>query len=840
MFRIVRKSCELGLAVLASFGPRLLTRLGAVWQNTRQGLSRLEVLSRRVSVAGRRLARGSFSGLRKLTPRRRRSRPATSAPSLMQWIWRESRREQIPILAVIVCSLPFYYLVFDLPKHIINGPIQGGGFPTPDATRSLAQLVPLVAQVGPLASLEFDRWSALLMLSGLFAALIVVNGCFKLVINTAKGWLGEAMLQRLRGDLFARVLALPTRDARRLSGAETASIIKDEVEPLGGFIGDAFIMPVLLGAKALTAALFILMQSVWLGSIAVGIVMVQALIVPRLRRRLIVLGQRRQLTARELSGRVGEVVEGIGDVHVNNAVAVEKADIHSRLERIAKIRYEIYRRKFAIKYINNMLADVPTLVFFLLGGLLVLEGQMDVGQLVAVIVAYGELPGPIKELIDWDYQRQDMMVRFDQVTLLLPPTPASLTTHEQPQAIAIRPGDLLPLRISNLAVDLEASGERLKCADLSLAKGEHVAATGEAGAGASALALALIGEATPSSGSIMCAGGVPYIARKLLGERIAYVGEDPYIQQSSIRAALLYGARATVGAAISAQRLGEVLKLVQFDDDILALALASKFKGRERGDLAAVALAARRALEDDLSSGDLARVVVRYHPDSYNDEASIEANLAVTRRRADSAAVLTILKRHDLEHRLEAIGLAMAATAVELYGGLARDNILRVTQRLVPPDEIEQFQGLLARSDVGGPGQRADDDRQTLRSLALGYVEPRHRLGLIDDALKNRIVAARQELLGVIADEDARDPILLAPERYDDDMNSRAEHHLRQRDARSGRRGAPGPFCDPQDIIRTRPSRRGHVAWTLVRDRPCRTAVEYWAAPEARAGAGAT
>ena len=30
-------------------------------------------------------------------------------------------------------------------------------------------------------------------------------------------------------------------------------MIKDEVEPLGGFIGDAFVQPVFLGGQALTA-----------------------------------------------------------------------------------------------------------------------------------------------------------------------------------------------------------------------------------------------------------------------------------------------------------------------------------------------------------------------------------------------------------------------------------------------------------------------------------------------------------------------------------------------------------------------------------------------------------
>ena len=78
-------------------------------------------------------------------------------------------------------------------------------------------------------------------LSGLFLFFVLVNGAFKYWINVAKGALGERMLRRLRFDLFALVLRFTPEALRTSSPSETATIIKDEVEPIGGFIGDAFI-----------------------------------------------------------------------------------------------------------------------------------------------------------------------------------------------------------------------------------------------------------------------------------------------------------------------------------------------------------------------------------------------------------------------------------------------------------------------------------------------------------------------------------------------------------------------------------------------------------------------
>ena len=93
----------------------------------------------------------------------------------------------------------------------------------------------------------------LLALSMVFLLLVVINGLFKLYINTYKGRLGERMLRRVRFELVDRVLRFPPSMFKRVKSAEVATMVKDEVEPLGGFIGDAFVQPALLGGQALTA-----------------------------------------------------------------------------------------------------------------------------------------------------------------------------------------------------------------------------------------------------------------------------------------------------------------------------------------------------------------------------------------------------------------------------------------------------------------------------------------------------------------------------------------------------------------------------------------------------------
>ena len=58
------------------------------------------------------------------------------------------------------------------------------------------------------------------------------------------------------------------------------------------------------------------------------------------------LAKQRQLGARQLSGRIAEVADGVVEVHAHDTSNYERAEISSRLGSIFRIRFEFYQRKF--------------------------------------------------------------------------------------------------------------------------------------------------------------------------------------------------------------------------------------------------------------------------------------------------------------------------------------------------------------------------------------------------------------------------------------------------------------------------------------------------------------
>ncbi len=461
-------------------------------------------------------------------------------PRLSRYIWTHTRKDQLWILVVVALSMIPYFLSFDLPKQIVNGPIQGDGFDSPEATQAFLPIsfdLPYLGTINVFDGFHLGREGMLLALSLVFLLLVVVNGLFKFYINTFKGRLGERLLRRIRFELVDRVLRFPPSHFKRVKPAEIATMIKDEVEPLGGFTGDAFVSPALLGGQALTALVFILLQSFWLGLVATLIVAVQAIIIPRMRKRLLVLGRERQLTARELSGRVSEIVDGIGAIRGHDTSNYERADIASRLGRIFKIRYDLYQWKFLVKFINNFLAQVTPFLFYAIGGYFALQGRLDIGQLVAVIGAYKDLPGPLKELIDWDQARQDVQVKYAQVVEQFSVEPL---LDPKVQAVAAGATESLsgPLAAVNLTVIDDGGSTVLEHVSLQVQQGEKVALTG----GGEVLAEAFGRLVWPASGKVVIGGqDILEIPESVTGRRIAYASSDVYVFQGSLGDNILYG-----------------------------------------------------------------------------------------------------------------------------------------------------------------------------------------------------------------------------------------------------------------------------------------------------------
>ncbi|MDU0340610.1 ABC transporter ATP-binding protein/permease [Bosea rubneri] len=720
--------------------------------------------------------------------------------SLFRYVWQKSRAEQIIVLLIILVSIPFNWASFDVPKRIVNDAIQGGAFR--DGRTSVTVFdwtLHLPEFLGGGSFQLFDgfqvsQYGLLLTLSLYFLVLVLINGGFKYAINVRKGILGERMLRRMRYDLFAQLMRFRPEDIRAAKPAEVASMIKDEVEPIGAFVGDAFIQPAFLLSQALTALVFIMMQSVWLGSIALLIVLMQAVIIPILRREQLRLGRERQIASRQLAGRIGEIVDAGPTIQGHGAASYVQSDIAGRLGTLFDIRYALYKRKFAVKFLNNLLAQITPFFFYAIGGFFALQGRLDIGQLVAVIAAYRDLPPPVKELIDWDQQRNDVMIKYEQVIAQF--NPRETLELEEKDGVASLP------KQGEIELDkVEMSDNRgqplLLPLSFAIPRPSCVALIGPAGSGRDTLARILGRQSMGYEGRVLIDGHpLSSFSVESASHLIGYAGPDTEIINGRLRDNVLLPLKrrrpsipdraidpAEHRRFIEALRAGNtplpfsadwndyegvgldgaealeahvlaVLEMLGCSEEIYELGLDAKVNAPLPEGAAERIIEARQVVSAELAKSNLGGLIETFDPERYNANATIAENLvfgAVRNGRRPAELLLddpyarSVLQAEALEEPLAEIGTRIVNTLFEIFAGMAHGQTLFARYGFDGDLDLEKLNELaeaLRRHDMRGPLDPMT--QREVMGLALRYIEPKHRLNLLDGALQRRILRARQ------------------------------------------------------------------------------------------------
>lgn len=728
--------------------------------------------------------------------------------TIFKFIMRYSKAQQLWLLGVITVSYPFLYLSLDLPKLIVDRAI---GNDPPGPPYDLVMFGARVAQID-VGQIEF-----LLALSFAYLLLVLINGALKYHINVYKGRMGERLLRRLRYTLYERIMRFPLPHFRKVSQGELIPMITAEVEPLGGFIGTAYTDPMFQGGQLVIILSFIMIQDPFLGAAAIALYPFQIYVIPRLQRGVNQLGKARVQNVRKLSDHIAESASGVTEARAHDTVLLELARFAQRLGVIYWIRYDIYRRKFFIKFLNNFIDKITPFFFFSIGGWLVIEGDLSFGALVAVLTAYKDLAGPWKEMLTWYQQKEDARIKYEQVIEQFDP-PGLVDPYDTGPAS----GEQMEIRLDgtvtaqNVSVVDDDGFRPLDGVTFEFPARSHIAVIGKGNSGRSELLAVVAGLVEPAAGAVLLGGrNLNAIPRQAIGRRLAYVGPGAYLQAGSVADALAYGlkhrpvetarpegeaakkrelekdearrsgnieldyevdwidyeAAGATGPSDLRDRMLEALRVVGFDDDIYARGLRGTINPDMRPEIAEKILEARRAVRNRLSDPALANLVEPFDASHYNMNASVAENVIfgvpigtalADDRIAEHPYMRRVLERVGLAGDFMKIGERVAETMVELFADLPPGHEFFEQFSFISAEDLPEFQAILARA-ARGLDTLSEADQNRLIALPFKLIPARHRLDLIDEALQARLLEARYafssdlppELAGKIAFFDA-------------------------------------------------------------------------------------
>lgn len=294
------------------------------------------------------------------------------APNLAAFMWRMSGWYQLPacVLALLISGLTVVPL--ELQRRIVDNALAEGN----------AEL--------------------LLTLALAYLGVITLNAVVKFALRIYQGWLSESAIAYCR----RHIIDLHGRETAGEGQSGTAvSIVNNELEAIGGFVGDGISDPLAQVGVLVAIALYMVAVEPMIALVSVAFLVPQIVMIPLIQRKLNALVDKRVDLIRSLSEDVAEQSEDEDD---------QRRTEHD-IRRVFGNRMRFFFWKFLGKVVLNFLNAAAPLMVLGFGGWMVVQGETEVGVIVAFISGFNRMAEPLRDLINYYRTYAQTDVKHDKV-----------------------------------------------------------------------------------------------------------------------------------------------------------------------------------------------------------------------------------------------------------------------------------------------------------------------------------------------------------------------------------------------------------------------------------------
>ncbi|MEM1313937.1 MAG: ABC transporter transmembrane domain-containing protein [Pseudomonadota bacterium] len=287
-----------------------------------------------------------------------------------------SWRRQIPLIGLSLAVAALAAVPLSYQKAIVNG-LGGAVAAQPDA---LERLYRNCAEL---------------------AALILLSLALKWAVGYLSGLTGENVIRVIRTRIHALSFDAGRHRPEAPPEGALVTMISAEAEEVGRFVGGAFSTPLLQLGTLVSVIAFIAVSQPGLGALAAAVILPQA---------VIVLLTQRQVN-RLVADRVHLLRRAASTLTAEDLAAIEA--MPRDFDAIYETRRRIFLWKLSTKFLLSALNGAGMVGILLLGGALVIEGETDVGTVVAATLGLQRLQQPWTQLVAFYRDASAVRVKFD-------------------------------------------------------------------------------------------------------------------------------------------------------------------------------------------------------------------------------------------------------------------------------------------------------------------------------------------------------------------------------------------------------------------------------------------
>lgn len=278
----------------------------------------------------------------------------------------------------------------------------------------------------------------------------------------------------------------------------------------------------------------------------------------------------------EINASLGNSLGGIRLMKsfVNEKKELDRFDYNN--EKYYQSWFNFYKYMGRFHSINNMLIDLANVAILITGGFLIINSEMNIGDMTAFFLYLNFLIQPIRRLMQFMELTQSAAAGFERFCEVMDITP-TISTPEGGKLLLNPKGDI---EFNNVSFTYHGESTHvLNQFSLSIKAGQKIALVGESGVGKSTLSQLIPRYYDVNSGGIKVDGlDIRKYELSTLRDAIGHVSQDVYMFYDNILENIRYGKMEATDEAVY-----EAAKKANIHDFIVSLEAGYQTEVGERG-----------------------------------------------------------------------------------------------------------------------------------------------------------------------------------------------------------------------------------------------------------------
>lgn len=393
----------------------------------------------------------------------------------------------------------------------------------------------LVAKINQTGGIDFGKISRILLL---LLGLYVISACMSFIQGFIMSGISNDVMYSMRKEISEKINRMPMKYFESRTTGEILSRVTNDVDTLGQSLNQSITQLITSVTTLIGVFIMMLRINVWMTVCAVLILPVSMIIIQTVMKHSQKFFRQQQEYLGNVNGQVEEVFGGHNIVKVFNK---EEAVIREFQETNAKLYDSAWKSQFfsgMMMPVMQFVGNLGYVMVALLGGFLVIKGQIEVGQIQSFFQYIRNFTQPIQQIAQVTNMLQSTAAASERVFEFL--------EEEEEDQMAPHPASTAELqgRVEFDHVSFGYTPDQVTIHDFScnVEPGQKVAIVGPTGAGKTTMVKLLMRFYDVNSGAIRIDGhNVRDFNRSELREMFGMVLQDTWLYNDTIMENIRYG-----------------------------------------------------------------------------------------------------------------------------------------------------------------------------------------------------------------------------------------------------------------------------------------------------------